>query len=573
MGSQEASMLADLMLERFDAYMHHFHQITLRASTRFKHREWRQMQLDSVERLDLYKQELEKTASTLSEHYPVNIFHMPFWKGIKHAYEEAIKDRPDMELCQTWYNSLYRKIFSHQVVEDELMFIHSGFRDCKIAADENVYTSYLIPQNWSAFLKDLLHDFFPGYHFMDLEGDVENIIHKMYEARIPDPGFADGLQILDSLFYRNKAVYIIGRFLTKEGTLPFVLPVIHHEEGLYVDACLLDSKYLRIIFSYTRAYFMVHTPVPSLMVAFLLSIMPGKDLSEIYNSIGYPKHGKTEQYRLLLQELELSDEQFEIAPGIPGLVMMVFTLPSYNLVFKVIRDAADPPKETSRGLVEQKYKMVKKLDRVGRLADTHEYAMFKIRKDRFSSALMKELHRSIPSQIHEENGYLVFRHLYTERKSLPLNILLEKAEHQDALEAALDYGYAIKEMAAANIFPGDMLTKNFGVTRHGRCIFYDYDEIVLLTRCKFRNKPKAETFEQIYAARPWYEIGPDDVFPEEFKWFMIGREDIREAFDRVHGDLYTAEWWYKMQKKIRNGDFLHTFPYSLSERFDVSREV
>jgi isocitrate dehydrogenase kinase/phosphatase len=430
-----------------------------------------------------------------------------------------------------------------------------------------------MPQNWSAFLEDLLTDFFPGYSFLDLKGDIQNIVGKIYKERITDPGFAAGLQILDSLFYRNKAVYIIGRFLTKEGTLPFVLPVIHHPKGLYVDACLLDSNYLRIIFSYTRAYFMVDTPIPSLTIAFLLSIMPGKDLAEIYNSIGHPKHGKTEQYRLLLQELELNDEQFEIAPGIPGLVMMVFTLPSYNLVFKLIRDAADPPKETNRSLVEQKYKLVKKLDRVGRMADTHEYAFFKIKKDRFSDDLLKELHRSIPSQIHEENGYLVFRHLYTERKSIPLNIFLEQAGQEQALEAALDYGYAIKEMAAANVFPGDMLTKNFGVTRHGRCIFYDYDEIVLLTRCHFREKPKAETFEQIYAARPWYDIGPDDVFPEEFRYFMIGREDIRDEFNRVHGDLFTAQWWQEMQKKIRNGDFLHTFPYPIAERFDDSREV
>jgi len=570
---QKAQRIADILLEHYEAYQRRFETITLHAEQRYAQREWRQMYLESVQRLELYKTAVQGAATALMDVFPAVIQQPFYWEEIKANYEQRIAARMDMEICQTWFNSVFRKLFQGQSLHANFLFVHSGFKDCRIAGEESVYTTYHPPTDWSAFLKELLASYFPDLSFMHLDMDIAHIISKLKEQQLLLPHFLDGLQVHKTLFYRNKAVYIIGRFLSKEGTIPFVLPIIHDKKGLYVDACIVDSDYLRIIFSYTRAYFLVHTPIPSLTVAFLLSIMPGKDLAEVYNSIGYPKHGKTEQYRLLLDELSYSEEQFVEAPGIRGLVMTVFTLPSYNMVFKAIRDAAEPPKETSRAIVEHKYRMVKKLDRVGRMADTHEYAYFSLPKHRFAPKLLEELQNTIPSQLQTEGNNLIFKHLYTERKSTPLNIILEEACMEDALIAALDYGQAIKEMAAANIFPGDMLTKNFGVTRHGRCIFYDYDEIVLLTQCNFRDKPKAETYEQIYAPKPWYDIGPDDIFPEEFRFFMIGREDIREEFDRRHGELYQASWWRNMQEKIKNGEFLHTFPYPNEERFYADRVV
>ncbi|MGE0932265.1 bifunctional isocitrate dehydrogenase kinase/phosphatase [Peijinzhouia sedimentorum] len=567
MGEPKQSLvIASIILDGFEEYHREFKKITRKASSRFFKREWRKLQMDSVKRLDLYKKKLKNTLSHLENSFPEITFQKAFWKEIKSAFSEISEQSDDKELAETYFNSVSRKIFLNQPVDDDYMFVKAGYGSCQIANDSNLWKEYGLESKLNDLIKSILKDFFPNYSFEDIERDGQ-FIEQAFHQNVPELAANSHLQIIDTLFYRNKAAYVIGRILSGNQVIPFILPVIHGKEGLYIDALVTNPEYVRIIFSYTRSYFMVETEVPSQMIAFLLSLMPGKDLGEVYNSIGYHKHGKTEQYRLLLEHIEHSTDQFALAPGVKGLVMTVFTLPSYNIVFKIIKDTFEPPKAITRREVLEKYKLVKKLDRVGRMADTHEFENFVLPANRISEELLQELRDCIPSQFSIEDNLIIFKHLYSERKSIPLNILLEEADTETALKAALDYGQSIKEMAAANIFPGDMLTKNFGLTRHGRCIFYDYDEITLLTQCNFRDKPKAETYEQIYASSPWYEIAPDDIFPEEFRYFMIGREDIKATFEETHGDLFKADYWIDMQNKIKEGQFLHAFPYPEQIRF------
>jgi len=132
---------------------------------------------------------------------------------------------------------------------------------------------------------------------------------------------------------------------------------------------------------------------------------------------------------------------------------------------------------------------------------------------------------------------------------IPLNIFLEQCSQEEGIKASIDYGSAILQLAQANIFPGDMMTKNFGLTRQKRVIFYDYDEIEFLTEMNFRIKPKAETYEQIYAPEPWYSIAKNDVFPSEFKRWMIGRADIKEDFISYHKELFDADHWRTNSRK------------------------
>ncbi len=565
---KQERIIASIIMDGFEEYHRAFKSITRKASSRFLNREWRKLQMDSVSRLNLYKKKLKITLTTIENAFPAFTFQKTFWKEIKTAYKELTEHSDEKELAETYFNSVSRKLFRSHPANDEYMFVKAGFASCLIANDSNLWKEYSLKTDFNTLIKRILDDFFPGYTFENMHRDCQYL-----EAAFQENIYVDhqnplsSLQIIDTLFYRNKVAYVIGRILGGRQIVPFILPVIHGSEGLFIDALVSNPEHVRIIFSYTRSYFMVDTEIPSQMIAFLLSVMPGKDLGEVYNSIGYHKHGKTEQYRLLLEHIEKSEDRFELAPGVKGLVMTVFTLPSYNIVFKIIKDTFEPPKAITRREVLEKYKLVKKLDRVGRMADTHEFENFVLPYNRFSDELMQELKDCIPSQFKIEGNVVFFKHLYTERKSIPLNILLEEADTETALKAALDYGQSIKEMAAANIFPGDMLTKNFGLTRHGRCIFYDYDEITLLTQCNFRDKPKAETYEQIYAPSPWYEIGPDDIFPEEFRYFMIGREDIKAAFEKAHADLFTAKYWIDIQNKIKEGQFLHAFPYPPQIRF------
>jgi isocitrate dehydrogenase kinase/phosphatase len=237
----------------------------------------------------------------------------------------------------------------------------------------------------------------------------------------------------------------------------------------------------------------------------------------------------------------------------------------------VIKDFYPPPKDTTRAQIKEKYLLVKHHDRVGRMADTLEYSNVAFPLERFSEELVAELRHHAPSLVDIESGRIIIRHLYIERRMVPLNLFLARA--QDAGNEALvehgiiEYGSAIKDLVAANIFPGDMLYKNFGVTRHGRVVFYDYDEIEYITDCNFRDIPQARNEEDEMAAEPWYPIGKHDVFPEQFERFLLGNEKIRHYFLKYHAELLTRAYWQSHKERILAGVVEDVFPYPQQIRF------
>src|SRR5947199_2680404 len=295
---------------------------------------------------------------------------------------------------------------------------------------------------------------------------------------------------------------------------------------------------MSIIFSFARSYFHLETGKSRALVSFLKSIMPLKHIAELYISLGYNKHGKTELYRDLRRHLGRSTDKFDIARGDRGMVMSVFTLPSYDVVFKVIKDTFDSPKTTTRRDVMERYQLVFRHDRGGRLVDAQEFEHLRFDKDRFSPELLAELLHVAANTVSVDGDSVVIDHLYTERRLTPLNLYFREVDGELAHEAVIDYGQAIKDLAATNIFPGDILLKNFGVTRHGRVVFYDYDELCLLTDCTFRDLPQARDLDEEFEAEPWFYVGPHDVFPEEFLNFMGLEGERREVFLQAHGDLF-----------------------------------
>ena len=332
-----------------------------------------------------------------------------------------------------------------------------------------------------------------------------------------------------------------------------------------VDALIADEADLSTIFSFTRAYFLVDMEVPAAYVEFVATLLPRKAKAEIYTMVGLQKQGKTLFYRDFLQHLAHSHDQFDIAPGIPGLVMSVFTLPSYPYVFKLIKDKISKDGMTP-ATVRSKYQMVKLHDRIGRMADTWEYSQVALPRQRFSDALIAELERVAPSQIETQGDLLVLKHLYSGRRMIPLNLYLVDAPEPLRHKAIIDYGDAIRELAAANIFPGDMLYKNFGVTRLGRVVFYDYDEIQPMTEMNFRAIPPAPNEEAEMASEPWYAVGPNDVFPEEFATFLLGKAEIRTVFRQAHMELLTPQWWQGCREQVSRGVFQDPRPYGVERQ-------
>jgi len=568
------SRLARTILNGFTAYFAEFENITLSARTRFENAEWRATQEASMRRIDIYKLQVLETIDVVEYIAQDRLHDLDFWAETRDLYAELVRGMTNFEIAETFYNSIFNAVFEHRWIRDDYAFVFSPQGDMPPVDVRRVLNQYRTKGDFKAAVDNLLFDYGMSLPYEDYDREVTRVTEVM-TAAVEDAGYdhrADlELHALEHHFFRNKAAYIVGRISGKGLQIPFVLPMLHTEDqeqpSVYLDACLLGSDIISKLFSFTRTYFMVDASIPSQYVLFLQQLMPRKAVSEIYSCIGHHRHGKTYYFRTASRHMRSTEDAFIPAPGIKGMVMAVFTLPSYEYVFKIIKDRFTPPKEVTHQEVRDKYQLVKRWDRAGRMADTQEFANLVFEASRFSDELMEELEATCSSQVEINGRALIIKHCYVERRMQPLNLYLKDASDEEVDAVMLDYGNAIKELAAANIFPGDMLLKNFGVTRHGRVVFYDYDEIQPLTDINFRKiPPPRDEFEEM-SGQPWYSVGPNDVFPEEFRLFFSGNARARKAFDQLHSDLYEASFWTNLQDKLRDGFVEDFFPYSGKLRF------
>jgi len=568
-----AADIARTILDGFDTYREHFRQITDGARERFEKALWQQIQSAAAARINLYEEKVAQVSACLRERFAEDVLlDVSLWPLVKSAYIGLIDPRLDDELSETWYNSIFCSLFSHDLISDGCMFIHTtrpSLRAHERAAQTRIYR----PEgHLNALLARIFEDYRFGVAYADLAGDLARLEAQLRE-NLPDWVCKDPqlqVELFSPVLYRNKGAYLVGRIFTRDEQWPLVIPLLHREgHGIEIDALITDEADVSIIFSFTRSYFMVDVPVPAEFVGFLKRILPGKHVAELYTSIGFYKHGKSEFYRALINHLASTDDRFIMAPGVRGMVMSVFTLPGFNTVFKIIKDRFSPSKSVDRATVIEKYRLVKSVDRVGRMADTQEFSDFRFPVSKFEPECLAELLEVAPSTVTVEGDTVLVRHCWTERRMTPLNLYLENANDAQVREALDDYGLAIKQLAAANIFPGDMLLKNFGVTRHGRVVFYDYDEITFLTEANFRHIPPPRFPEDEMSSEPWYSIGPHDVFPEEFPPFLFADMGQRRLFSQLHGELYDADYWKGLQEAIRAGKVIDVFPYRRKDRDDV----
>ncbi len=567
--SYSPDLIVQHMLDGFDRYRDQFRELTAGARARFEQARWNDIQEASTQRINAYEDQVHRTANELvASPAGAAVTDVSNWPDIRRAYISAIETRFDDELAETWFNSIFTSLHQHDQISDETMFVHST-RPLSRPPSRNALTrGFISDGSLENLASQILREFSFDTPWEDLERDTQMIVAELQQG-LPDWAQMDhGLtvEVVQSVFYRNKGAYLVGRLISQHEQWPFVLPLLHREgQGICVDTLITDESEVSIIFSFTRSYFMVEAPVPSEMVAFLKRLLPGKHIAELYTAIGFYKQGKSEFYRALIAHLANSDDRFIMAPGVRGMVMSVFTLPGFNTVFKIIKDKFAPSKNIDRATVIEKYRLVKRHDRVGRMADTQEFADFRFPRERFDPDCLKELLEVAPSTVVDEGDVILIRHCWTERRMTPLNIYLESASDAQTEEALFDYGKSIKELAAANIFPGDMLLKNFGVTRHGRVVFYDYDEISYLTEVNFRVIPEAMYPEQEMSSEPWYSVAPNDVFPEEFPVFLFADINHRRRFFKMHGDLFDASYWKGLQRQIEDGQVIDVYPYRRTE--------
>ncbi|MFL5403876.1 MAG: bifunctional isocitrate dehydrogenase kinase/phosphatase [Gemmatimonadales bacterium] len=549
-------------------YERGFEELTRRARRRFEQRDWSGAQSDATERLALYKAHVDGAVADVHDIMEDAVMERTVWAAMKSEHASRATESPDAELAETFFNSVTRRVFSTVGVDPAIEYLESSRPAPKRDRESEIYHTYVVETVDSALVHRILMGLPWSVAYAQLERDAA-LVAELIDARVREFVATAGpvrLDVLHPLFYRNKGAYLVGRVRAGGKTIPLVLPLLHAERGIVVDAVLMTSDEASVVFGFSWTYFRVDSPHAGALVDFLSSIMPLKPVNELYTSIGYNKHGKTELYRGLMGHLYQPEARFAPAEGDEGMVMAVFTLPSFNVVFKVIKDTFGAPKNTTRRNVMEKYHFVFVRDRVGRLADAQEFEHLEFPRRCFPSELLAYLLDVAGSTVRAEGDRVVIRHLYTERRVTPLNLYLQEADENSARVAVVDYGNAIKDLAAADIFTGDMLLKNFGVTRNGRVICYDYDELCLLSECRFRRIPPPASPEDEFAAEPWFHVGEQDVFPEEFKSFLVPPGRLRDAFLAAHADLLGIEFWQGVQRRLAAGEVVDVFPYPRDAR-------
>ncbi|MDR2128083.1 MAG: bifunctional isocitrate dehydrogenase kinase/phosphatase [Burkholderiaceae bacterium] len=596
----QAPEIARVMIEGFNRHYALFRNESQRAKYRFETRDWHGQRRAQRDRIEFYDLRVHECSLRLEREFKAHTLPMQVWQQVKLLYIGLLVEHHQPELAETFFNSVTTRILNHEYFQNDFIFVRPVIStEYMEIGGSNVpltfrayYPSLERQQGLEQSVQALLEAFGLSCPFEDLPRDALRVADAMRSELGGDKLRANfQIQVLASLFFRNKAAYVVGKLCNGFRDIPFVLALLHRKSGadekagLYVDAALFGEEDLLLLFSFARAYFLVDMETPSTYVHFLRSLMPRKTRAELYNALGLAKQGKNLFYRDFLYHLRHSSDKFRIAPGIKGMVMLVFDLPSFPYVFKVIKDFYPPQKETTRELIEEKYQLVKRHDRVGRMADTQEFSLVAFPLARFEDDLVQELRQFAPSQVEisDRDGdgqvELILKHVYIERRMIPLNLYLQEAfdagdadpvARQQMERAIVEYGNAIKEMVAANIFPGDMLWKNFGVTRQGKVVFYDYDEIEYITDCNFRKVPPPRCEEDEMSGEVWYAVGKNDVFPETFAPFLLGSPRVREIFMRYHADLLDTGFWQANKERIGRGELIDVFPYAPRRRFGAA---
>jgi isocitrate dehydrogenase kinase/phosphatase len=557
-------LAAEHILLSFDSFHRLFFFETGLAGDRFTFRRWQEIKGANNRRLDLYKEHVSRCVETINDRFPDYIASKEFWVEAKREFSLMISERHDGPIVESFFNSVLRKIYITEGINEEIEFIPFVSESLTKDPFNPIFRIYYPKgKNKTEMLGEIVADFGFRFRFADLESDICYLAEKLEMDLMATYSTSEitRIDIVKPHFYRGKGLYVMGRLFLGTTIVPLCLPIVNPSDGAILDTVITNVDEVSMIFSFTRSYFFVRAENPLECVHFLHSIMPKKPVSELFSSIGYNRHAKTVQVKEFHYYLDHSADKFMFAPGIKGMVMSVFTLPGYNYVFKLIKDRFAPPKNISREHVIKQYRLVFMHDRVGRMADPQEFEYMHFDLNRFEPNLLEELLTLCSETCYIEGSQLIIKQLFTERKIRPLNMFVEENDFETSAKAILDYGNAVKELAAANVFPGDLLMKNFGVTRHGRVVFYDYDELCLLEECNFRPKPVSRDDYDEMSSDVWYTVNENDIFPEELRAFMVPQGKLKDVFLSKHEDLFFVKFWKEMQRKNQLGEVVDFYPY------------
>jgi len=558
-----AKNAAQAIFNGFLSYNQDFRAVTLNAKKHFEAQDWYASQRDQAKRIELYEKWVWELVNKLKGILGEITTNESLWSDIKSQFNRVTQEFCDVEFTKTFFNSISRRIFSTRGINPKVEYIALDLKPLQNITKAVPTICFHSSRGIQATLEHLLNNYEFDTAYASPEHSAEfiaQLIQHQYLLQSPERDLHH-IEVLQPIFYQNTRAYIVGRLVFNDMTTPFSIALKNTKDGIKVDAVVQTPNDMSVLFGYTRSYFQVDLETVSDTVVYLQELMPHKSVAELFTVLGRAKQGKTERYRHLMVHLENSNDEFELAAGDAGLVMAVFTLPSYNMVFKLIRDKFGYPKTATRKEVLGRYQLVFKHDRAGRLIDAQEFRHLEFDLQRFDERTLLELTKTCAESVEIQDDKLLIKHCYIERRITPLNLYLQQNTGYLAKKVLIDFGQCIKELAANNIFPGDMLLKNFGVTRNERVIFYDYDELGLLQEYNFRKMPQAQTYDQMMSGGAWYYVAENDVFPEQFVQFIGLEGEMLETFLKHHSDVVDYQFWNQLKEKHADGALIEFLPY------------
>ena len=577
--SEIRETVASLIVKIFESYLSEFLIITKRAKTRFEERDWRGARRDAAERLSLYEKVLSQAAIQIEGLLGKGARDRQTWKSIKPMYARLIAGRSNEDVAETFFNSVTRKLLQTIGIDREVEFFYPQARSQVSDHRSPIYRQHTREPRTKDLMRSIIRDHAFNAAYEDLERDLEMVASEvdLFLWPLIRDGKHYSVEILNPCFFRNKVAYIVGRIVLDSRTIPIVLPLSNGEHGIRIDSVLMQEADASNIFGFAYSYFQVEIETPSDLVAFLGSILPRKPLSDLYNAIGFYKHGKTEFYRDLHRFVHLSKEQFVIAPGMEGAVMIVFTLPNYDYVFKIMKDRPcflrsnrRTDKVIDKSEVRFRYRFVCSRDRVGRLVDTQEFENVRFRTKRYTKELLDEFKVAARELVSVHEDYVIIKHLYLQRKVKPLPLYFFEEENAQALrQVVIDFGYFIKDLAATGLFPADLFnTWNYGVTAGKRVVLYDYDDVIPLESARIGHKPDPKNeSEETSPEEEWIVAQSTDFFLDEIDTYVGIPSPLRGIFNAEHRDLFTLEFWETMKDRVSAGEIIDIIPYDRTKRF------
>lgn len=449
-GDPRVARCARAIFDAFVGYDRRFRSISRRAAGRFRSQEWAQGRSDTAERMDLWEQAVGASVRNMAERLGPHARDRRAWHLIKEVYGSRVEGFADAELARTFFTSVTRRSFDTVGVDPLIEFV----LDLDPAPRTESVPPTQVYVHWGALepmFRQVLEDFAFPVPYVDLHGCVRRVCQQVRSASrryYRGPETLLRVELMTPVFYQSARAFIVGRVDGEQWCAPFAIGFEHVDGGLSVESVYMSEDDFSILFGFTRASFFVDLDTVSGAVHFLQVLLPDKPVDELYSVLGRIRQGKTERYRYLARHLKRSSDRFVHAAGDKGLVMLVFTLPSYHLVFKVIRDRFGLSKTVTRQDVIDRYRLVARHDRAGRLIDTQAFRLVEFPRNRFEPSLLEELVEGSSKSARVVGDRVVIDLVYMERKLRPLNLYLREASQLRVDAAVRDYGQSIKDLAA-----------------------------------------------------------------------------------------------------------------------------